>query len=143
MILGIGTDLVDTNRIAKTLARFGKRFERRCFTEAEIARADQSSDRVQSIAKRYAAKEAIWKALGEGPRDGIRWRDLEVRNARSGKPRLNLAGKAAERLSELTPPGMTARIDLSLTDEPPLAMAFVVVSAAPSEWERSRPGEGA
>jgi len=138
MILGIGTDLIDTRRIAKTLARFGARFERRCFTEAEIARADRSGDRVQSIAKRYAAKEAIWKALGDGPRDGIRWRDLEVRNARSGKPRLNLTGKAAARLADLTPHGMTARIDLSLSDEPPLAVAFVVVSAAPSEWETRR-----
>lgn len=131
MILGIGADLVDTRRIDKALKRFGDRFRRRCFAEPEIARAERAADPALVYAKRFAAKEAMWKALGEGPREGIQWRELVVENAPSGKPCFVLSGRAAERLAELTPDGMVARIDLSLSDEPPFAQAFVVVSAAP------------
>ena len=141
MILGIGVDLVDTRRIAKTLARFGDRFRSRCFSKDEIARAECAPDPALVYAKRFAAKEAIWKALGEGGREGIQWRELVVGNARSGKPTFVLSGRAADRLDELTPAGMVARVDLSLTDEPPFAQAFVVVSAAPSAQEALRPPE--
>jgi holo-[acyl-carrier protein] synthase len=139
MILGIGADLVDTRRIDRTLRRFGDRFRRRCFTAHEIDRAETSANPVLVYAKRFAAKEAVWKALGDGARDGIQWRELVVENARSGKPHFRLSGRAAECLAELTPTGMVARVDLSLTDEPPYAQAFVVVSAAPVEIEAKRP----
>ncbi|MEQ8586039.1 MAG: holo-ACP synthase [Thalassobaculaceae bacterium] len=132
MILGIGADLVDTRRIAAALDRFGDRFRHRCFAEPEIARAERASDPALVYAKRFAAKEAIWKALGDDARDGIQWRELVVENARSGKPKLVLSGRAAERLLTLTPEGMVARVDLSLSDEPPYAQAFVVVSASPA-----------
>lgn len=132
MILGIGADLVDTRRIAAALDRFGDRFRHRCFAEPEIARAERASDPALVYAKRFAAKEAIWKALGDDARDGIQWRELVVQNARSGKPKLVLSGRAAERLLTLTPEGMVARVDLSLSDEPPYAQAFVVVSASPA-----------
>ncbi len=139
MILGIGTDLVDTRRISKTLERFGDRFRHRCFSDHEIARAEGAADPALVYAKRFAAKEAVWKALGEGGREGIRWLDLVVQNARSGKPTFQLSGRAAGRLAELTPDGMVARVDLSLTDEPPFAQAFVVLSAAPAAQEAMRP----
>lgn len=139
MILGIGSDLVDTRRIEAALERFGDRFKTRCFAETEIARAEGAAEPALIYAKRFAAKEAIWKALGDDAREGIRWRDLVVENARSGKPRFVLSGRAASRLAELTPNGMVARIDLSLTDEPPYAQAFVVVSAAPADQESLRP----
>ena len=132
MILGIGADLVDTRRIAAALDRFGDRFRHRCFAEPEIARAERASDPALVYAKRFAAKEAVWKALGDDARDGIQWRELVVENARSGKPKLVLSGRAAERLLTLTPDGMVARVDLSLSDEPPYAQAFVVVSASPA-----------
>lgn len=132
MILGIGADLVDTRRIAAALDRFGDRFRHRCFAEPEIARAERASDPALVYAKRFAAKEAVWKALGDDARDGIQWRELVVENARSGKPKLVLSGRAAERLLTLTPEGMVARVDLSLSDEPPYAQAFVVVSASPA-----------
>lgn len=138
MILGVGADLVDTRRVARTLDRFGERFKRRCFAPSEIARADATANPSLVYAKRFAAKEAIWKALGDGPRDGIRWTDLVVENATSGKPEFVLSGRAAERLDEITPDGMVARVDLSLSDEPPMAQAFVVVSAARREDEDRR-----
>ncbi|WP_028794738.1 holo-ACP synthase [Thalassobaculum salexigens] len=142
MILGIGADLVDTRRIAAALARFGDRFRNRCFADLEIARAEGASNPALVYAKRFAAKEAVWKALGDEARDGIKWRELVVENARSGKPRFVLSGRAAARLAELTPKGMIARIDLSLSDEPPYAQAFVVVSAAPASLEVLRPADG-
>ncbi|WPZ33033.1 holo-ACP synthase [Thalassobaculum sp. OXR-137] len=142
MILGIGADLVDTRRIEAALNRFGDRFRHRCFAAQEIARAENAADPALVYAKRFAAKEAVWKALGDDARDGIQWRELVVENARSGKPRFVLSGRAAERLATLTPQGMIARIDLSLSDEPPYAQAFVVVSAAPASIEALRPGEG-
>lgn len=142
MILGIGVDLVDTRRISETLDRFGDRFKHRCFVDREIERAEQSADPALVYAKRYAAKEAIWKALGDDPRDGIKWRELVVENARSGKPQVVLSGQAAEHLAALTPEGMVARIDLSLTDEPPYAQAFVVVSATPRDLDARRRSDG-
>ena len=134
MIVGIGSDIVDVDRIGRTLARFGDRFTERVFTEEERGRAEGKANRAAIYARRYAAKEAVWKALGEGFRPGIAWRELQVSNTTSGKPVLSLTGSAAERLSRLVPDGMCSRIDLSLSDEPPMALAFVVISAdSPAE----------
>jgi holo-[acyl-carrier protein] synthase len=129
MILGVGTDLIDIRRIERTLARFGERFLERVFTPAEQARAERRSDRAAAYAKRYAAKEACAKALGTGFRQGVYWRDIGVANRPSGQPVLHLTGGAAERLARLTPDGMTAQIDLSLTDEPPFGQAVGIISA--------------
>ena len=131
MILGVGSDLIDIDRIEQTIARFGDRFLNRIFTEAERARSDRRANRAASYAKRYAAKEACAKALGTGFRNGVFWRDLGVVNLPTGRPTLLLTGGALRRLSAMTPPGMTARIDLTLTDEPPLAQAFVIITAVP------------
>ena len=131
MIIGVGTDLIDIRRIERTLARFGERFLDRVFTAAERARAEARLDRAAAYAKRYAAKEACAKALGTGFRQGVYWRDIGVLNRPSGQPILLLSGGAASRLAALTPPGMSARIDLSLTDEPPLGQAVVIISAQP------------
>jgi holo-[acyl-carrier protein] synthase len=132
MILGIGSDLADTRRIEKMLARFGDRFIDRCFTEVEREKSDRRADRAGSYAKRFAAKEACSKALGTGFQNGVSWRDLAVVNLPGGKPTMKLTGGAAERLAEITPPGMRAVIDVSLTDEYPLAQAIVIISAVPA-----------
>lgn len=132
MILGLGSDAVDIRRVARTLERFGERFTSRCFTDIERARSDGRLRRAESYAKRYAAKEACAKALGTGLRAGVFWRDIGVVNAPGGRPTILLAGGAARRLASLTPPGMRAQIDLTITDEPPLAFATVVISAVPS-----------
>jgi holo-[acyl-carrier protein] synthase len=137
MIIGIGNDIVDINRIERTLERFGDRFINRVFTAVERERAEGNATRAATYAKRYAAKEAVWKALGEGNRFGVAWRELKVSNARSGKPMLSLTGAAAERLAWLTPAGMTAQVHLSLSDEPPLAQAFVVISVEPTALSAS------
>jgi holo-[acyl-carrier protein] synthase len=129
MILGIGSDLVDIRRIERTLDRYGDRFIQRCFTEVEQRRSERRAGRAASYAKRFAAKEACAKALGTGLRAGIFWRDMGVVNLRSGQPTVQLTGGARERLDRLTPPGMTAHIHLTITDESPLAQAFVVISA--------------
>ena len=129
MIVGIGTDLIDIRRIELTLDRFGERFLERVFTPAERARAERRADRAAAYAKRYAAKEACAKALGTGFRRGVYWRDIGVDNRPSGQPVLVLSGGAAARLAALTPPGMTARIDISLSDEPPFGQAMVIISA--------------
>jgi holo-[acyl-carrier protein] synthase len=129
MILGIGNDLIDIRRIEKTLARFGDRFLERIFAPEEVAKAKERSDPAPTLAKRFAAKEACSKALGTGFRHGVFWRDLAVVNLPSGRPVLRLSGGARERLEELTPPGMTAVIHLTLTDEPPMAEAYVVIEA--------------
>lgn len=129
MILGLGLDSLDIRRIERTLERFGNRFTRRVFTEDERHRAERRAQRAATYAKRFAAKEACSKALGTGFRRGVFWRDLEVVNLPSGKPTMRLAGGAAVRLAELVPDGMEARIDLSMTDDPPLAQAIVVISA--------------
>lgn len=131
MILGIGSDLVDIRRIERTLDRFGERFLDRIFTAAERQRSERRADRAASYAKRYAAKEACSKALGTGFRRGVYWRDLGVVNLPGGRPTLVLTGGALARLRAMTPPGMQARIDLTLTDEPPLAQALVVITAVP------------
>jgi holo-[acyl-carrier protein] synthase len=129
MILGIGSDLIDIRRIERTIERYGDRFLSRIFTAAERERSDRRANRVASYAKRYAAKEACSKALGTGFRRGVYWRDLGVVNLASGRPTLVLTGGALARLEAMTPAGMTARIDLTLTDEPPIAQAFVIITA--------------
>jgi len=138
MILGIGNDLVDIRRIERSLARFGDRFVQRCFTPVEVAKSERRADaavsqRASSYAKRFAAKEACAKALGTGLRRGVFWRDMGVVNLPGGQPTMKLTGGALERLQAITPPGMVARIHLSLTDEPPLAQAFVIISAEPAD----------
>ena len=129
MIVGIGTDLCDIKRIADSLDRFGDRFAHRCFTELERDRSDKRIDRAASFAKRFAAKEACAKALGTGIRLGVAWRDMGVVNLPSGKPTMALTGGAARRLAALTPPGHEAVIHLAITDEHPMAQAFVVIEA--------------
>jgi holo-[acyl-carrier protein] synthase len=132
VILGIGNDLVDIKRIESSLERFGDRFIRRVFTEVEQKRSDGRAERAASYAKRFAAKEACSKALGTGLRRGVFWRDMGVVNLRGGKPSMALTGGAAARLAEITPAGMAAQIDLTITDEYPLAQAFVIISATPA-----------
>jgi holo-[acyl-carrier protein] synthase len=129
MILGVGSDLIDISRIERTIERFGDRFLDRVFTPQERARSDRRANRAASYAKRYAAKEACSKALGTGFRSGVYWRDLGVINLASGRPTLVLTGGALAQLQALTPRGMSARIDLTLTDEPPLALALVIITA--------------
>jgi holo-[acyl-carrier protein] synthase len=129
MIIGIGADLCDARRIEDTLTRFGDRFVQRCFTEVEQAKSDHRADRASSYAKRFAAKEACAKALGTGMRSGVFWRDMGVVNLRSGAPTLELTGGAAARLATMTPAGHDAQIHLTMTDEHPLAQAFVVIEA--------------
>lgn len=129
MILGVGTDLVDIRRIEQTLTRFGDRFLDRVFTPLECQKAAARAQPEAAFSQRYAAKEACAKALGTGFRQGVFWRDIGVDNWPSGQPFLCLAGGAARRLQALIPAGWVARIDLSLTDEPPFAHAMVVISA--------------
>jgi holo-[acyl-carrier protein] synthase len=129
MILGIGSDIIDIRRIERTLQRFGERFLERVFTETERRKSEGRTNRAASYAKRFAAKEACSKALGTGFRAGVFWRDMGVVNLPSGKPTLALSGGALARLKAITPPGMQAQIDLSLTDDDPQAQAIVVISA--------------
>lgn len=132
MILGIGNDLIDIRRIERTLERFGDRFVERVFTEVEQQKSERRAARAASYAKRFAAKEACAKALGTGvPRAGVHWRHMGVVNLPSGKPTLALSGGAKKRLAEMTPEGMTAQIDVTLTDDYPLAQAIVIISAVP------------
>ena len=131
MILGIGSDIIDIRRIQRTLERFGERFVERVFTETERRKSDGRENRAASYAKRFAAKEACSKALGTGFRDGVFWRDMGVVNLSSGKPTMQLTGGALERLAAITPNGMRAQIDLSLTDDEPQAQAIVIISALP------------
>lgn len=136
MILGIGSDIIDIRRIEETLARFGDRFIHRIYTEKERARAERRpNQRADTYAKRFAAKEACSKALGTGLKRGVFWRDMGVSNLPSGQPTMVLTGGAAQRLAAITPQGMTAHIHVSLTDDYPLAVAFVIISAelAPKE----------
>jgi holo-[acyl-carrier protein] synthase len=129
MILGIGSDLIDIQRIAKALDRFGERFTLRLFTEIERARSERKPDRAASYAKRFAAKEACAKALGTGISRGVYWRDMGVVNLRGGAPTMALTGGAAARLAAMTPAGYRPVIHVSLTDDFPLAQAFVIISA--------------
>jgi len=133
MILGIGSDLVDIRRIERTVERHGERFLRRIFTDTERARAERRANRVETYAKRFAAKEACAKALGTGFRRGVFWRDMGVVNLPSGRPTMRLTGGALRRLQEITPAGCEARIDVTITDEGPMAQALVVISAVPRE----------
>ena len=131
MILGIGSDLVDIRRIERVIERHGERFLERVFTPVERARAERRALSAATYAKRFAAKEACAKALGTGMRAGVFWRDMGVVNQRSGRPTLQLTGGAQARLQAIVPAGFDASIDLSITDEWPLAQAFVVISAVP------------
>ena len=132
MILGIGQDIIDIRRVERTLERFGERFVERVFTETERAKSDRRANRAASYAKRFAAKEACSKALGTGFSHRVFWRDLGVVNFASDKPTMKLTGGALERLAAITPPGMTAQIDLTITDDGPQAQAFVIISALPA-----------
>ena len=132
MILGIGSDLCDIRRIERSLARFGTRFTHRIFTAGERTRSERRAASAASYARRFAAKEACSKALGTGMRGGVFWRDMEEVNLPSGRPTLRLTGGALARLEGMVPAGYEAVIHVSLTDDPPLAQAFVVIEARPS-----------
>jgi len=132
MIVGIGTDVVSIERIAGVLERHGERFLNRIFTATERAKAERRANRVETYAKRFAAKEACAKALGTGFRRGVFWRDMGVVNLPSGRPTMALTGGALARLKAITPPGHQAVIDVSLTDEGPTAQAIVIISALPA-----------
>lgn len=129
MIIGLGSDLIDIRRIEKSLERFGDRFTNRIFTEIEQAKSDRRKLRAASYAKRFAAKEACSKALGTGLSRGVFWRDMGVVNLPGGKPTMALTGGAKLRLEQLTPEGQTAVVHLTITDDFPLAQAFVVIEA--------------
>ena len=132
MILGVGTDLANIERIAATLERFGDRFRNRVFTDVEQAKAGRRADTAGTYAKRWAAKEACSKALGTGLRMGIAWKDMAVSNLETGQPVMEVTGWAAERLAQMTPPGHEALIHVTLTDDHPWAQAFVVIEARPN-----------
>ncbi len=136
MIIGIGSDIIDITRIEKVIGRHGDRFIDRIFTVAERAKAERRSKMPKLVwatyAKRFAAKEACSKALGTGIRQGVWWRDMGVVNLAGGRPTMKLTGGALARLESLTPPGHEARIDLTITDDWPLAQAFVIISAVPA-----------
>ena len=136
MIIGIGWDIIDITRIEKVIGRHGDRFIDRIFTVAERAKAERRSKMPKLVwatyAKRFAAKEACSKALGTGIRQGVWWRDMGVVNLAGGRPTMKLTGGALARLESLTPPGHEARIDLTITDDWPLAQAFVIISAVPA-----------
>jgi holo-[acyl-carrier protein] synthase len=129
MIIGIGSDITDVRRVAKVIERHGERFLARIFTETERRKAERRRNRVETYAKRFAAKEACAKALGTGIRSGVWWRDMGVVNLPSGRPTLQLTGGALKRLQALIPPGHEPQIDLTITDEGPMAQAFVIISA--------------
>lgn len=133
MIIGIGNDLCNIDRIQASLDRFGERFEKRCFTDAEITKARKRMRTAETYAKRFAAKEACAKALGTGvPRRGVHWKHMEVVNLRSGAPTLRLTEGAAERLMEIIPEGHNARLHLTMTDDHPWAEAQVIIEAIPN-----------
>ncbi len=147
MIIGVGSDLIDIGRVEKTLARHGERFTNRVFTDIEREKSDRRHNRAASYAKRFAAKEACAKALGTGLSRGVFWRDMGVVNLKGGKPTVKLTGGALKRLEEITPPGHLADIHLTITDEFPMAQAFVIIYARPASGahigtNRAEPGEG-
>ena len=133
MIIGIGSDLIDIRRVEKTLERHGERFIARVFTDIERSRSERRAQRAASYAKRFAAKEACSKALGTGLSDGVFWRDMGVVNLPGGKPTMQMTGGAAKRLSEMLPSGHRALVHLTITDDYPLAQAFVIIEAVPVE----------
>ena len=131
MIIGLGSDLIDIRRVEKSIARFGDRFLNRIFTDTEKLKSDKRAQRAASYAKRFAAKEACSKALGTGLRKGVFWRDMGVVNLPGGKPSMKLTGGALKRLQQMTPPGHEAVIELTITDDFPLAQAIVIIQALP------------
>lgn len=133
MIIGIGSDLIDIRRVERSLERFGERFTNRVFTEIERAKSDRRKERAASYAKRFAAKEACAKALGTGMSRGVFWRDLGVVNLPGGKPTMQLTNGAGKRLAEMVPPGHKPLVHLTITDDFPLAQAFVIIEAVPAE----------
>ncbi|MDX8459361.1 MULTISPECIES: holo-ACP synthase [Mesorhizobium] len=133
MIIGIGSDLIDIRRIEKSLERHGQRFVQRIYTEVEQAKSERRAARAASYAKRFAAKEACAKALGTGMAEGVFWRDMGVVNLPSGAPTMALTGGAAARLEKILPKGHRALIHLTITDDFPLAQAFVIIEAVPAE----------
>ena len=136
MILGLGNDVIDIRRIERTLEKYGDRFLDRVFTEVERRKSDRRKLRAASYAKRFAAKEACAKALGTGLRNGVFWRDMGVVNMPSGRPTLKLTGGAAAQLARITPDGYAARIDLTITDDFPMAQAIVIISAIKTGEDR-------
>ena len=132
MIIGLGNDMVDISRVAKTLENYGERFINRIFTEVEIAKSEKRAERAASYAKRFAAKEACSKALGTGFRGGVFWRDMGVVNLPSGRPTMVLTGGARAHLDRITPHGHEARIHLTITDDYPWAQAIVMIEALPA-----------
>jgi holo-[acyl-carrier protein] synthase len=136
VILGVGNDIIDIRRIERTLERYGERFIERVFTDIERRKSEGRRQRAASYAKRFAAKEACAKALGTGLRNGVFWRDMGVINLPSGRPTLRLTGGAARTLAEITPAGCEVRIDLTLTDDCPLAAAIVIISGLPEKGDR-------
>ncbi|WP_170529093.1 holo-ACP synthase [Ruegeria conchae] len=139
MILGVGTDLANIERIQRTLDRFGDRFRNRVFTETEQRKAERRHDTAGTYAKRWAAKEACSKALGTGLRMGIAWKDMAVSNLHTGQPVMHVTGWAADRLHQMTPPGHEAIIHVTLTDDHPWAQAFVVIEARPLQEPGTQP----
>ncbi|HJS30840.1 MAG TPA: holo-ACP synthase [Alphaproteobacteria bacterium] len=133
MIVGLGSDIVDIRRIERTMERFGERFLERVFTPIERQKSERRANPAASYARRFAAKEACAKALGTGLRDGVYWRDMGVVNLTGGRPTMELSGGALARLEQLLPPGTRAQIDVTLSDEPPLAQAIVIISAVAAE----------
>jgi holo-[acyl-carrier protein] synthase len=131
MIIGIGSDLIDIRRVESSIERFGERFTHRCFTDVERAKSEGRKNKAASYAKRFAAKEACSKALGTGLAQGVFWRDMGVVNLPSGKPTMQLTGGAAERLASMLPENHRAAIHLTITDDFPLAQAFVIIEALP------------
>jgi holo-[acyl-carrier protein] synthase len=133
VIIGIGSDLIDVRRIERVIERHGDRFLSRIFTDIERAKAERRRTRVETYAKRFAAKEACAKALGTGLRAGVFWRDMGVVNMPSGRPTMKLTGGALARLKAITPDGCAACIDLTITDEGPMAQALVIITAVPQQ----------
>ncbi len=136
MILGVGNDMIDIRRIERTLERYGERFIARVFTDIEQRKSEGRRLRAASYAKRFAAKEACAKALGTGLRHGVFWRDMGVVNLPSGRPTMHLTGGAAKILRDITPLGYESRIDLTITDDFPLASAIVIISGVPEKGDR-------
>lgn len=133
MIIGLGSDLIDIRRIEKTLERYGARFTDRLFTEIEQAKSDKRRERAASYAKRFAAKEAMSKALGTGISNSVYWRDMGVVNLPGGKPTMKLTNGAEKRLLSMMPEGHSPAIHLTITDDYPLAQAFVIIEALPTQ----------
>ena len=136
MILGIGTDIIDARRIAAAMQRHDGRFEQRIFTEEERAAASKAADKVLFYAKRFAVKEAVYKALSPSGVEGRGWLEAETLNDKTGAPRLGLSGRCKTALETMTPDGYKASLFVSISDEPPYAVAFVVINAVPTEWTR-------